>query len=55
MKASEAIKVCLPPDLRREVECTAEEEGRSLSNVVRRVVTQWAAQRRAAREQQQAA
>lgn len=53
MKASEAIKVCLPPELRREVERTAEEEGRSLSGVLRRVVTQWAAERR--QQQSQAA
>jgi predicted HicB family RNase H-like nuclease len=55
MKISETIKVHLTPELRRQVELTAEEEGRSLSNVVRRVVSQWAKQRAAERSQQQAA
>lgn len=51
-QATETIKVHLPADLRHEIEQTAEAEGRSLSNTVRHVVSEWAAQRRAAREQQ---
>lgn len=45
MATSEAIKVSLPPELFEQVERVAADEGRSLSNVVRRVVTEWAARR----------
>lgn len=53
-KFSDAIKVHLSPDLHHEVAVTAEEEGRSLSNVVRRVVSEWVDRRRADRDQQPA-
>lgn len=51
---NEAIKVCLPADLRHEIEQAASEQGRSLSNTVRHVVSQWAKQRAAERSQQAA-
>ena len=45
MKASETINVRLPLDLYQAVEQTALEQERSLSNVVRRVVSEWARRR----------
>jgi hypothetical protein len=42
------------PALREEIERFAESEGRSLSNAMQRIVAEWAARRRADREQQAA-
>jgi len=50
---TEAIKVHLPQALRREIEAAAEAEQRSLSGLLRVVISQWAKDRR--RHQESAA
>ena len=53
--SAQTIKVHLPPDLRREIEAAANEELRSVSNTVHRIIAEWATRRRAQQSAQAAA
>jgi uncharacterized protein (DUF1778 family) len=47
-KHTDKIDLRLPPELRDEVERAAAAEGRSISNMTRRIIQAWAAQQQAA-------